>query len=78
MNADTIHITNPGAGPVTGSIAMPGETPLSFNVAAGKDAYFYFPSASIGGPVTISASGPVLAALRAWYYQSFNEVPAAS
>jgi molybdopterin-binding protein len=75
MRADTIHITNPGGATVTGSISKPFVGPITFSVGAGQDAYFAFPAQSIGGPVTISASAPVLAGLRAWYYQSFNEVP---
>jgi Fibronectin type III domain/Abnormal spindle-like microcephaly-assoc'd, ASPM-SPD-2-Hydin/Cysteine-rich secretory protein family len=76
MVADTLHVTNVGATPVSGTIAQPGATTLNFTVAAGKDAYFAFPKGTIGGPVTVTASGPVIVALRAWYYQSFNEVPA--
>jgi hypothetical protein len=37
--------------------------------------YFAFPGGTIGGGVTVSSDHPVLASLRAWYYQSFNEVP---
>jgi hypothetical protein len=46
-------------------------------VPNGLDLYFAFPGGTIGGPVTITSDNPVLASLRAWYYQSFNEVPAA-
>jgi hypothetical protein len=45
-------------------------------VAAGVEAFVSFPSGSMGGPVTIAASQPVLASQRIQYYQSFNEVPA--
>jgi hypothetical protein len=76
VRADTIHITNPGVSAVTGSISKIGNTTINFNIAAGADAYFSFPAGAIGGPVTIFASAPVIASLRAWYYQSFNEVPA--
>jgi hypothetical protein len=76
VNADTIHLTNPGGVAVSGTISRVGDTPISFNVPAGQDRYFAFPGQSIGGPVTITGGGPVLASLRAWYYQSFNEVPA--
>jgi Fibronectin type III domain/Cysteine-rich secretory protein family len=75
VNADTIHITNPGGAAVTGTISRAGDNPINFNVAAGQDLYFAFPGGSIGGPVTITSTAPVLASLRAWYYQSFNEVP---
>jgi len=36
-----------------------------------------FAAGSLGGPVTITSSQPVLAAQRVQYFQSFNEVPAA-
>jgi hypothetical protein len=75
VNADTIHITNPGGTAVTGTISRAGDTPINFNVGAGQDLYFAFPGQSIGGPVIITSGAPVLASLRAWYYQSFNEVP---
>jgi GH18 family chitinase len=76
VNAATIHITNTGTATVTGIISKPGDSPISFTVAGGQDGFFAFPWGSYGGPVTIAASGPVLASLRAWYYQSFNEVSA--
>jgi PQQ-like domain len=76
VRADTIHITNPNAGTATGTIALPNVTPINISVGAGKDVYYTFPSGTIGGPVTITASVPVLATLRAWYYQSFNETAA--
>jgi IPT/TIG domain len=74
MRADTIHITNVSGSPATGTIALPGATSLTFTVNPGRDNYFSFPSGTIGGPVTLTSSQPVLASLRAWYYQSFNEV----
>jgi len=74
MNADTIHITNPGASTASGTISIPGAGSLSFSVPAGQDKFLAFPGGTIGGPVTISSNVPVLASLRAWYYQSFNEV----
>jgi spore germination protein YaaH len=78
MNADTIHITNPSATATLNVTAtMPGQTAISFTVGQGSDHFFSFPGGSIGGPVSISADGPFLASLRAWYYQSFNEVPGA-
>jgi Abnormal spindle-like microcephaly-assoc'd, ASPM-SPD-2-Hydin/PQQ-like domain len=76
MRADTIHVTVPGGVAATGTIHLPGATDIPFNVAAGTDAYFSFPTGTIGGPVTITSSQPVLATLRAWYYQSFNETAA--
>jgi hypothetical protein len=75
MTADTIHITNPGGATVTGTISKPFASPINFTLLPGQDLYFAFPGQSIGGPVTIAASAPVLASLRAWYYQSFNEAP---
>jgi hypothetical protein len=76
VNADTIHVTNPGATTATGTISLPGASGLPFSVPGGQDRYYSFPQGSIGGPVSISSSQPVLASLRAWYYQTFNETAA--
>jgi hypothetical protein len=73
MRADAIHLTNAGPAGASGTISLPGARPISFNVAAGHDAYFAFPYGTRGGPVTIASSQPVLAILRAWYYQSLSE-----
>ena len=78
MVADAIHITNVSGTTATGTIALHDATTLNFSVPNGQDLYFEFPSGTIGGPVTISSSQPVLASLRAWYYQSFNETAARS
>jgi hypothetical protein len=75
MNADTIHITNVSGASATGTISVPGATPISFTVANGQDSYFAFPPGTRTGPVTISSSQPVIATLRAWFYQSLSEVP---
>jgi hypothetical protein len=75
MMADTIHITNVSGTAASGTITLPGSSPIQFSVANGQDAYFAFPSGSAGGPLTINSSVPVLASLRSWYYQSLNEVP---
>jgi hypothetical protein len=73
MRGETIHITNVSAAPSSGTIALPGVSPISFSIPAGNDAYFTFPRGTSGGPVKISAGQPVIASLRAWYYNSFNE-----
>jgi fibronectin type III domain protein/cysteine-rich secretory family protein len=77
VRAETIHITNPSGAVATGSVAMPGQSTLSFLVGPGMDRYYTFPKGAFGGPVVISSTnGPVIASLRATYYQSFNETPA--
>jgi hypothetical protein len=75
VRADTIHITNESGTTATGTIAIPNASTINFTVPSAQDAYFAFPGGTIGGPVTILSDQPVLASLRAWYYQSFNEVP---
>ena len=75
MRADAIHITDVSGAAAAGTIALPGAAPIHFNVANGQDAYFAFPAGTVGGPVTITSSQPVLASQRSWFYQSFNEVP---
>ena len=46
-------------------------------VTPGAEAYVSFPPGTIGGPVTVSSSQPVLASQRVQYYSSFTEVHAA-
>ena len=74
MNADNVHLLNPGGGTATGTISLPGATPISFSLAAGAEGYYSFPSGTVNGPVTVFASAPVLASQRVAYFQSFNEV----
>jgi hypothetical protein len=42
-------------------------------VAAGAQTYVNFPG-SLGGPVSVTSTQPVLASQRVQYYQSFNEI----
>src|SRR5207247_5744334 len=55
----------------------PGANPLSLTIAPGTEAHVSFPAGSIGGPVKVSSTVPVLASQRVQYYQSFNEVAGA-
>ncbi|TME17387.1 MAG: hypothetical protein E6I70_10480 [Chloroflexi bacterium] len=73
---DNIHILNPGSAAASGTIAMPGVSAIAFSVGPGAEAHYTWPAGVIGGPVTVTASSPVLASQRVQYYQSFNEVPA--
>jgi len=76
MLNDNLHLTNPSAAVVSGSITVGGASggtmPFSLQPFAG--AYVGLPPGHIGGPVTVSASAPVLASQRVQYYGSFNEV----
>jgi hypothetical protein len=76
VNADTIHITNPNVGTVTAFLSIPNGPSMTVHVNSGQDGFFEFPSGTLGGPVQILTDKPVIATLRAWYYQSFNETPA--
>jgi murein DD-endopeptidase MepM/ murein hydrolase activator NlpD len=76
MRADNVHVLNPGSQAVTVTISVPGAAPSTLTVPAGEQRWFSTPQPAIGGPVRISASGPVLASQRVQYYDSFNEVPA--
>jgi outer membrane protein assembly factor BamB len=78
MLNDNIHLLNPGATSATVTVGLPGATPQTATVAAGAETYVNFPVGTIGGPVTISSSQPVLASQRVQYNQTFNEVWAAS
>jgi hypothetical protein len=74
MFNDNIHLLNPGSASATVTVSLPGATSQVTTVAPGAEANVTFPAGKIGGPVTVSATQPVLASQRVQYYQSFNEV----
>jgi hypothetical protein len=78
MLNDNIHLLNAGSVPATVTVSLPGATSLITTVAAGAETFVTFPAGTMGGPVTISATQPILAAQRVQYYSSFNEVWAGS
>jgi Glycosyl hydrolases family 43 len=75
--ADNIHIVNPiSSGQfAVGAVALPGQQ-LSFSIPPGQEWYGHFFPGTATGPVVIGSNVPVIAAQRAQYFQSFNEVPA--
>jgi hypothetical protein len=78
MLNDNIHLLNPGSASATVTVSLPGASPQMATVAAGAETYVAFPRGTIGGPVTVSSTQPVLASQRVQYNQTFNEVWAAS
>ncbi len=74
MSNDNIHLLNPGGTSASVTVSLPGATSQVATVAPGAEALVTFPAGSIGGPVTVSSTQPVLASQRVQYYQSFNEV----
>jgi hypothetical protein len=74
MANDNIHVLNPGGTAANVTISLPGATAQNFSVAPGGEAFATFPQGTIGGPVTVSSSQPVLASQRVQFNQSFNEV----
>jgi hypothetical protein len=76
MFNDNIHLVNPGGTSSDVTVSLPGATDVVTTVDAGAEAFVSFPAGTIGGPVTVTASQPVLASQRVQYYQSFNEAPA--
>jgi spore germination protein YaaH len=73
MVADNVHLLNPGATAASVTVTMPGTAPKSVSVGPGAESYLSFPAGSIGGPVKVTSTQPVLASQRVQYYQSFNE-----
>ena len=57
---DRFAVANPGSTTATGTITLGVQTPLNINVAAGQVAYYNFAAGALGGPVTVSASTPVV------------------
>src|SRR5438552_15411061 len=74
MFNDNIHILNPGGAAASVTVSLPGSATQTLTVAGGAEAYVSFPQGSIGGPVTVSSTQPVLAAQRVQYYSTFNEI----
>jgi hypothetical protein len=74
MVNDNVHLLNPGTTSATVTVSLPGISAQIVTVAAGAEAYVAFPAGTIGGPVTVSSSQPVLASQRVQYYSSFNEI----
>jgi len=77
MLNDNIHLLNPGGASADVTVAVPGAAPRMVTVDAGMETYVTFPAGTIGGPVTVTSTQPVLASQRIQYYSSFNEVWAA-
>src|SRR2546430_360490 len=75
MFNDNIHVLNPGGTAASVTVSLPGASSQMLSVVAGgAEAYVSFPQGSIGGPVTVSSTQPVLAAQRVQYYSTFNEI----
>jgi hypothetical protein len=73
MLNDNIHLLNPSGTSATVTVSLPGANPRLVTVAAGAETYVSFPG-SLGGPVSVSSTQPVLASQRVQYYQTFNEI----
>jgi len=78
MFNDNVHLLNPGTASASVTVNVPGATPKTVTVAAGAETYVNFPQGTIGGPVKVTSTQPVLASQRVQYNQTFNEVWAAS
>jgi hypothetical protein len=78
MLNDNIHIVNPGTSSATVTVSLTGVTFINVTVLPGAQAFVSFPPGSIGGPVSIISTLPVLATQRVQYYQTFNEVPSST
>jgi hypothetical protein len=78
MLNDNIHVLNPGSADASVTVSLPRATPQTVIVAAGAEAYVSFPQGTVGGPVIVSSTQPVLASQRVQFYQSFSELWAAS
>ena len=78
MVNDNIHLYNPGSADATVTVTVPGATSQAVTVAPGAEAYATFPQGTMGGPVKVSSTQPVLASQRVQFYQSFSEEWASS
>jgi hypothetical protein len=76
FTTDDVHVVNPGPGDLMQvQIQIPGCDLPAFPLRAGNETYRNCPD-GIGGPVKVTADGPVLASGRVKFYGSFNEVTA--
>ena len=78
MLNNNIHLLNPGTSSASVTVSLPGATPQMATVAPEAETYVNFPPGTIGGPVKVTSTQPVLASQRVQYKQTFNEVWAAS
>jgi hypothetical protein len=69
-----VHLLNTSGGTVTVSVSMPNAATQTATLVAGAETYVTFAFGTIGGPVTVNASAPILAAQRVEYYSTFNEI----
>src|SRR5205807_2146391 len=75
---DNIHVLNPGGTSASVTVSLAGANSQILTVAPGAESYATFPQGTIGGPVAVSSTQPVLASQRVQFNQSFNEVWAES
>src|SRR5256886_10406673 len=78
MFNDNIHVLNPGGTAASVTVSLPGASSQMLSVAPGAEAYANFPQGTIGGPVTVTSTQPVLASQRVQVNPAFNEVWAES
>jgi hypothetical protein len=78
MLNDNIHLYNPGSMNADVTVTVPRATAQTVTVAPDTEAYVTFPQGTMGGPVTVTSSQPVLASQRVQFNQSFNEMWAQS
>ncbi len=69
-----VHLLNTSGATVTVAVSMPLAVTQNATILAGGETYVTFPFGTIGGPVTVSASAPILAAQRVQYFSTFNEI----
>lgn len=76
MSADNLHLVNPSSTSGVRGYALLGPSALPFSIGPQGEVVLTYPAGTMGGPVHLTASGPVLASQRVQYYGSFNESPA--
>jgi hypothetical protein len=73
MEADNIHVVNPGTASASVTVSLAGSASQTATVVGGGQAYLTFPAGKIGGPVKLTSSQPVLVSQRVEYNHSFSE-----
>jgi hypothetical protein len=74
---DNIHLLNPGTTTATVAVSLtgvPSAGTKNVSVGPGAETYVSFATGTIGGPVKIVSSSPILASQRVQFNSTFNEV----
>jgi phosphatidylinositol-3-phosphatase len=74
MTGDDIHLLNPGTTAAVVTVSLAGGASQQLTLGPGAETYATFAAGTIGGPVTINSTQPVIASQRVTFFRSFHEI----